>query len=64
LPTDEVAIAETGAQELDAIALGYPAAAIITGSAEHLFVDHVAGIVIALARSNTAGRVSPPDHRP
>ncbi len=43
---------------------GYPAAAIITGSAEHLFVDHVAGIVIALARSNTAGRVSPPDHRP
>lgn len=29
---------------------GYPAAAIITGSAEHLFVDHLAGIVIALAR--------------
>ena len=42
---------------------GYPAAAIITSSAEHFFVDHVAGIVIALARSNTAGRVSPPDHR-
>ncbi len=29
---------------------GYPAAAIITGSAEHLFVDHLARIVIALAR--------------
>ena len=29
---------------------GYPAAAIITGSAEHLFTDHVAGIVTALAR--------------
>ncbi len=33
---------------------GYPAAALITGSAEHLFVDHVAGIVMALARD--AGR--------
>lgn len=30
---------------------GYPAIAIVTGSAEHLFVDHLAGIVAALARS-------------
>ena len=29
---------------------GYPAAAIITGSAEHLFVDHLAGIIIARSR--------------
>jgi hypothetical protein len=31
---------------------GYPAAAIVTGSAEHLFVDHLAGIVFALARGD------------
>jgi hypothetical protein len=30
---------------------GYPAIAIVTGSAEHLFVEHLAGIVAALARS-------------
>lgn len=33
---------------------GYPAAAIVTGSAAHLFIDHLAGIRIALARG--AGR--------
>lgn len=31
---------------------GYPAAAIVTGSAEHLFIDHAPGIVAVLARGD------------
>jgi len=30
----------------------YPAAAIVTGSAEHLFIDHAPGIVAVLVRSD------------
>jgi len=31
---------------------GYPAAAIVTGSAEHLFIDHAPGIIAVLARND------------